>query len=533
MCSQHQLGLQARPGLLVVMCCALLVLARPAWSERCDPELFEHIPTTADVVLVVDGAADLLETPSGKRMRALLEAFGATEQIQPAWANLAAQLEMKEADAFEALIGRRVAVALSGVFDPMAASPEWVVISEVDSATERRLRSRLKTGARRLVRGHQVLAVEGGAYELATHRHKADSVTLVLGPSGATGLFDGVLEVLNGRARAISEVKPAQDLARLGASRVLLLARLAPGSVDDYLLAGLAPTPDGIEATMLLRDRANANALARIDPSSDAPFRALSHGALAAVLEAAIAGEEGDDRAPGFLRLWGMLGAGEQVRRLEGMLGSRQAMAIRAAEAPPGIGVSIAIEVTGAPDVSRACDAFMNEQIGALRSSLTGERTRPTDAFEGMFPGAVRTASIERAGTMAEAGSAMPDRIDFGWVIATDASGGHGWWVAAATPADPGQLGAPVGDVVRATAARLGVEKAGEPREMEGVTARWYSVGVVHPRDLAQAISPSIPDVAGWRSVASRVARVEWRFSVTPDQTIVGDAELVFSSDEP
>jgi hypothetical protein len=299
------------------------------------------MPASADMVLVIDNAADLRGSPVGDAtVRFLIEASGMA-QTREAWSTLAAQLGWSETETFDRLLGKRVVLVARGFGD--ADKARWALLSDIAIETDTRLKEKLEASQRAIDKGHQILTLEKGKYELTSHRRRrsakelaapdvvsaapevsGDDVTIVLGPAGRSELFDEMVGVL---ASGSTEMLAGHDVitaaGSAGASEVLLIARLgeadkpvakpgiksAPADpttdrwADFFVLAGGRASvsgrpvplsaagksidPSEFTSRVIYRDRSRRDANLAIAPTSDAAFRALVPGSLLTIVQAA------------------------------------------------------------------------------------------------------------------------------------------------------------------------------------------------------------------------------------------------------
>lgn len=539
------------------------------------------MPAGADMVLVIENAAELRASPLGDAaVRFLLDASD-TAPTRQAWATLSTQLGWSQAETFDRLLGRRVVLVARGIGD--AKSARWAMLSDVSLDTDSRLRERLEVSPRAIDQGHQILTIEKGKYELTTHRRKAASdgatgrdsaavagheVTIVLGPSGRSELFDELVGVLaNGAPDPLDGHNVIAAASTAGTAEVLLLARLgsnkpgaevhsAPGDDrwGDYFIlsggrAGLADRArtgcDSAEFTsrVIYCDRARREANLAIKPTSDAVFRALAPGSLLTIVQAAPVQQVLGEAA----RIVDALRDLPLPPPAKELLGARQVLSLREAETPvgkspdidePGEGERgtsskhlfgvLALETTSTAKFAPYMDGAISRFIARQEQQFGVVRSAPHD-FGGRLPSVTRLLPLD----IPDANPLrlfVSDPLTLTWSYppAHDAqadvhtpadSGPPGWWVMSIAPSPPGLESMPeqAHNAVAAALSNPPVPPRHEP-------TRWVWIGSAHPADLEHRLnSVLVPDVGGFRSAMRRFERVRVELSINDAGDIQGD----------
>jgi hypothetical protein len=541
--------------------CAVLALAIGvrALAGAGAPEAVGELPAGVDTVLVVQEASRIRSSPPGQAAMAALGAEGVLGAITPQWEMFARELGYGEQEAFDRLLGGRVVFASGpvpgggGGGGAGGGARAWVVLTDVSPETDQRLKKRLEVAPRGVVRGHQILSIERGRFELTSHRRDGRAgertVTLVIGPGvvanpalggGRSALFDEMIGVLAGGGgggqgavdlrgtvlhRRLTAIPPAIDADVLVALRLdgaggaqepwasFALVWGAIGGVQDG-----AAAPDGgrsISAGLMLRDPARAAELAQTPVSGDAEFRRLSD-----VLDLAVVQRAGIDAlvAPlatpavaGVLKLLGRIDGlkNELPEAARALVGDRRAIGLSAANATRPV-ILLGLESTDRRAMAPLADAAVAEFVGMQERGGGYAGPMPTD-FGGVSPGAVRVMPARlRAGS-------DPLPLILGgptvaaWAFPGGDAGGRGWF-ALAVMGDEADAEERAGPCIAA----LGVDPA------VGVRDRWLWLGWMRPRVVEKAVPALLLPSAGVRSGMRALEAVELRVSATADGELMG-----------
>lgn len=410
---------------------------RPA--ARTPADVLGSLPDDIDLAVIVDHAANLRASPVGASAIRLLDDAGALKDLQAAWTALAQQLGWGTGEAFDRLLGRRVVLVSKAI--PGTSERRWAILSDVTPDTEARLRERLEAAPRAVDKGHQILSLEKGQYELTAHRRTpavpgakgdAGEVTLVFGPAGRAELFDQMVGVLAGGAPApLAGHDVHAQAARLGDAEALVAASFepprphdadAPGEptaphapaaavrprwTDFVVLAGgrddsaLRASPGAAPGTawrsrVILRDASRRDELASVSTSSDAAFRALSEGSLLAVVQNAPLPVALGPVAP----LDSVLGWLPLPDRAKALTGDGQALALRAA-GPDGaelVAGTVALRTPATRALAEVLDPAIARGVKTFEERLGVATPSPPD-FGGIAPAAARVVDITAAPT--------------------------------------------------------------------------------------------------------------------------------------
>lgn len=532
------------------------------------------MPASTDMVLVVENAAELRASPLGDAaVRFLLDASD-TAPTRRAWATLSAQLGWSEAETFDRLLGRRVVLVARGIGD--AKSARWAMLSDVSIETDTRLRERLEASPRAIDQGHQILTIEKGKYELTSHRRRPSSradaarpdpgheVTIVLGPSGRSELFDEMVGVLaNGAAHPLESHGVITAASTAGMAEVLLLARLGdnkpvaaatPGSGDDrwgdyVILSGGRPgladrartgcDSASFTSRIIYCDRHRREANLAIKPTSDAVFRALAPGSLLTIVQAAPVQQVLGEAA----RIVDALRDLPLPQPAKELLGARQVLTLREAapfdearagpegaadKAPaspaPLIGV-LALETTSTTRFAPYMDGAITRFIARQEQQFGVVRPAPHD-FGGRLPSVTRLLPLDIPdGNPLRLLVSDPLTLAWSYPPASDARvdvhapADAGWWVMSIASLPPGLESLPE-QAHNAVAAMLS-EPPVPPRHEP---TRWVWLGSAHPADLERRLNPVlVPDFGGFRSAMRRFERLRIELSINEAGDIQGD----------
>lgn len=452
------------------------------------------LPADVDIAVGVRGLARLRETPVGSVLRGAM-ADPAFNDLRDRWLALSEAIGMNPQDAFDAVLGDRVLVA---VRTPLDAAPDWVLITEVSPRTEWTLRKQLKVSPRTIVAGQTLYTVERGALELSFLRasgpQRAASARLLLAPAGSA-LFERTL-----RGSRVGETLDAQrhsadlliDDPRADA---VMLARLPNRDNAWVSVAGRSDHETvsfSVRATRSVA--ANARQASRVwdeksaaNIASDAIFAVFDTDG-SALSEAAAFVE------PFFPRA--MLGADQDAAK--GVLAGREVAML----VPTDTGMSLlaAIELL---DTRRGAEIGDQAMDAMLRSFGARER-----GFGGIAPEAVRRVD-EGAASIAWVYRAAPSR---------DAGPSPGWWLVTT---DPDLL--PSASVALLGVALDNANPAGSPR----------ALAFARPDRLIGVLERmSLPTPPAMRSLRA-VREVRWREMDSNGPTTVAEVTVRLSPDDP
>ncbi len=525
----------------------------PAKPQRADSpvppvgetlEAAGRIPADVDLVLVVQNAVEIRKTPLASAAAGLFAVDGPMSDSRSAWRALAAELGWTEEEALDRLLGRQVVLAARGIADPETA--HWVLLSQVSLATDRRLKERLKAAPRGIAHGQQVLAIEGGRYELTSWRQPAKAapgtdderaVTVLLAPAGRSQLLDTMLEQL---ARGKPAGMPLRaepvfaEAATLGSSEILLLARLggrvavpAPGDPawPDFLVISASRSDKQGEQTcwtgrVALRERARQQSLLAAGISSDAVFNALSPTSLLMVVQmaplATIFGRTLPFDDPLTQLPW--------PPRAAELFTGKQAIRVHAApgtdpDAKPGLACTLAMEATDGPKLAATLDPSIGMFFAEVERAA-GQRndsTPPLPDFAGFAPQALRILSIEIGSAGPLAGVTGPG-LNVSWSFASTGGGATSWWALATSGSGANAALAPA--AVRDVAAAVSMAGKGGP---SGRDSRWIWLMSARPRELESLVAPGVPDYLGIRTLMRKISDAGCRLSITENGDIRGE----------
>lgn len=536
-------------------------------------ETIGGLPEDLDLALVVDNAAQLRSTPVGAAALRFLGDSGSLKDIQDAWTALAGQLGWSEREAFDRLLGRRVVLASRAI--DQGRERRWAILSDVSIETEQRLKERLQVAPRAIDQGHQILSVEGGRFELTSHRGAAralrggpaggEAVTLVLAPAGRSELFDQIVSGLAGGgggvggARTLAKSAVLQEVAKAGPAEFLLLARLdtiisPAGAADPWkdfvVVAGRRAELVGEErgepgstwqSRVLVRDTTRQAELKEIQPTTDAAFRALEPDSLLAIVQAAPLTEVLGPGQP-FANVLDMLPLPEQARA--NTVGS-QALTIRAVEPRDRISCTVAMQTNDPGELARTMDGAISRGIQALEQRLGTQAPPPRD-YGGLAPQAPRTVPL-RMPDDSLLRSVFTEPLVVSWCYpqspcalggvnaATDApkpgeaaahpgmiqgaaGGNPGWWAMTVSQSRDGDAPSPSSLLARDAAALL--------KDGGGEVARWVCIASARPSRLEHMLPASLPDFRGVRSGMRRFDKVGLRLRITDAGDIQGDLSI-------
>lgn len=484
-------------------------------------------PEAADIVIVIDGVAEIAQTPRGRGAVAILQELGLFADTAIAWSELATTLGMRPDEAIRAVAGRRVMIVVTTQTPQKPTS--WALLTHVESRTERLIRERLKPVPRRIANGQPVLMLENGRFLMATRapkgaRDKSQDAALLIAPAHASELFDATLPLLSERpADSPIAADPRAALAsrtqRLRAqgppTDAFILYRPRTGSEPDAprnllaLAASGSPQPAiGWVATVAC----DPAFLGDASPGAGVPealFRAASEHAILAF---AAPVSNSRDSGSGFSRILYRF-----MSDVAPLFDGHAIVSFR--ERPTGTedrGAEIIVgsALVPAPDAPARFDAGMATLVNRLSriEPLAGE----AHDFSGRFPGAVREADLSpRAlSILAPVIGASPVAR---WCFVPDAPESP-WWLAQIAARAPSADGS----ILRAVAASLA------PEPDAPVIAHLATAGVIRPDVLYRTLPPVMRALTPLLAPFRFTRAIEWRGTIHPDGLMRGRASIEF-----
>lgn len=526
------MNLKRRSCVLLFCLATVIVCTSRSFGEGCEPEsplqAASRAPDVADLVIVIDRAADVAASSQCRATIRVLQEFGLFAGTAIAWNELASSMGLTATDAIRAVAGERAMLVVR--FESVERPSRWALITHVDPRTERLVRERLKPVPKRIVDGQPVLMLENGRFLMATRSTKEGrdgrgSAALLVAPSDASDLFDQCLPLLAGRgAHAPIERDPLASRA----------CDLAPGELSPDVFAVYRPRtsdePDAPRTLMTIacvRDEGSNDAWsARIACSPDfvgepdrknAPGisdRLFKAAAERAILAFAAPVSSRRDQGSGFSRLLFrfMSDVGPLFDGV-GMVSLRERVA---GDKEAGLEVIVGTALVEDADVAPRFDAGMATLLNRLSRADSG--LADAHDFEGRFPAAVREAEIpSRALSLAAPliGASPAAR----WCFAGASNAGPpAWWIAQIASATEGSDGS----TLRAVAAALTPDPEAEAPNV------FATIGMVRPDALHAALPPTLRSIAPALAPLRWVSRLEWEASAHPDGLLRGRAALRF-----
>ncbi|VAX41812.1 hypothetical protein MNBD_PLANCTO03-1669 [hydrothermal vent metagenome] len=230
-----------RVGLgVLAVCLAGLLGVRGAAAEPDLGELVSRLPMSVDMVLAVDDGARLRRELGEMPLMLTMATLDRPAAVIEAWSGLADDLGMTDAEAFDLLLGQRLVIVGSDLQPGDTGGPHWAILSELDPATERKLRADLGAVPRRIVRGQPVMEFEYGSFLLATSSGRLRcteggtfestpaSTILLLAPASSRRLFEELLPFLHCQTptRTLGHLPVGAAVAGFAARDAVLLQRL-------------------------------------------------------------------------------------------------------------------------------------------------------------------------------------------------------------------------------------------------------------------------------------------------------------------
>lgn len=489
-------------------------------------------PSIADVVLVIDHAAELAGSPRGRAAVRVLQDVGLFADSAIAWNELAAALGMNPEDALRAIAGQRIMLIVRA--ETVDHPTSWALITHVASSTERLVRERLKPVPKRIAGGQPVLMLENGRFLLATRaergsRDHSGDATILIASAHASDLFDACLPLLVGKpAAAPISADPLASLASVPAQpdpgdpvpdafmilrprtsgepdapRTILTVLCAPSAdFEEGWSAIIASTPD------FLGEPANVAQRGIPEPL----FRSVSDHAILAFAAPVSSTRDGGS---GFARiLYRFMADVAPLFVGQGVVALRERPS--GPDGAPSLELLVGSALTPDPEVKTRFD----EGMSTLINRLTRAKATLAEAhdFEGRFPRAVREADLTQR-SLSLLGPLIGPSPVARWCFAE--GGGEGespWWLAQVADRAPGSDGS----ALRAVAASL------TPDPDDPLPESFTTIGLIRPdamyRVFPQVLRTVTPFLAPLRTVRS----IEWRAALGSDGLVRGSALLRF-----
>lgn len=499
-------------------------------------------PASADVVIVIDRAADIAAAPRGRAALRVLQEFGLFADSAIAWNELAAALGMNPDEALRTVAGERVMLIIRG--ETPESPSAWALITHVAPQTERLIRERLKPVPKHIAHGQPVLMLENGRFLLATRadrasRDRGGQAALLIASSHASDLFESCLPILSGKPAANplsadplaslacgplppNQAQLQQDPAREPDAFVLYRPRLtvepdAPRTLLTITCSSAPEFAEGWIATVACAPNFLGDPASVAQPGTPEPlFRAAAEHA---VLAFAAPVSSNRDVGSGFARiLYRFMSDVAPLFQGQGLVSLRERPT--GAHTPAALELLIGSALQPAPDVKVDFDGGMSSLINRLtRADLALVEAHD---FEGRFPAAVREAelsprSLSLLGPMI--GAAPVAR----WCFADpDRAEDSTWWLAQIAARLPGSDGS----ALRAVAATL----TPDPEGVVGAppVARFTTIGLIRPDAMHRLFPPVIRTVAPVLAPLRWTKCIEWRATLHDDGLVRGTASIRF-----
>jgi hypothetical protein len=362
---------------------------------------------------------------------------------------------------------------------------------------------------------------------------------------------------------------------------------------DFFLLAGrrdlenLPPADAAADAArpkqpdwrfrVVVRQTTRRDDLMKIEPSSDAPFRALSSNAILAMVQNAPLPDVLGSYAPmtNILSLLPLPDAANQ------RMSARQAIRVRAVPPDDRISCSVARQTPDTCELARTMDPLVSRGVQSIEERFEVKAPPPQD-YAGLAPNAVRTTPLA-CSTQGALGIFTSRQLVVSWAYPSQpAANGPanladpamqpgacavpnagaqrpGWWVLNICQTDapvqqakpaaelapgcvvPVALVAPAvckatpGEILRADANALLMDTpapAGNQADPPRI-ARWVWLAFARPAALESRLPALLPDFNGVRSALRRIDHVNLELQITEQGDIQGDLALRLSPPAP
>ncbi len=514
-------------ALLAVVSCA-----PRAFAEGCEPDSPSRAaslaPDIADLVIVIDHAADVAASTQGRATIRVLQEFGLFAGTAIAWNELASSMGLTPADAVRAVAGERTMLVIRS--ESVERPSQWALISFVEPRTERLVRERLKPVPKRIVDGQPVLMLENGRFLMATRSTKEGkearaNAALLVAPADASALFDACLPLLAGkRVHAPIDTDPmaSRACAELPGERAPdLFIMYRPRTSDEpdaprtlLTIAG-ARSPDSNDQWNA-RIACSPNALGEVDRVvasgiSEPFFRAAAERAIVAFAAPVSSRRDGGS---GFSRiLFRFMSDLGPLFDGAGLVSLRE----RATDVD-NAGLEIIVGTALARDAGIA--SKFDSGMATLLNRIARDESGLTDAhdFEGRFPAAVREADLSTRALSLAAPLIGPAPVAR-WCFAGSCDAGlPAWWIAQIASTSTGSDGS----ALRAVASAL------TPDPDAPVAKRLATIGIVRPDALYRVLPPMLRSLTPALAPFRWVSRIEWEAAAHADGLVRGHASLQF-----
>jgi hypothetical protein len=527
--------------LSLTLCVA--AMARPRQESL---DLLASLPASVHAAIVIDDAAALRNSPAGHTLEKWLTTAGLLTETSEAWKQLAAIIDLPPAQAFDAMVGRRVVIALEFTPDPSepgGVDMRWAVISRIEPGFENRLYERLKPAPRGVSGGRPVLTLENGRFELATTdsadtRNLADDrrATAILAHASSSDLFDKLVAGRHHAGPRLADVPGFEHVRRLGAEPAIALLRgplpgtyASPESLKEppsILTIAMRPAGDARwEATIA----GNPALMTASRPVGGMASLTLPRAAIRQIAADSMFVFAGPTDDLNFSKIPGPMG--EQIAKLTGptqeldaLLGPRMLMWMHPADATSAFAMSVGVQMSDVTRGSDLGDALLTRVLRdhACPTGPDGTRLSKELRFEGLNPEAQRLVEFRAADQVIREGQ---ERAFMAWSYEQSGPGAGGWWIASL--ARGGSTRAATAEIERLRAV------AAVPAEAERDV---FSVVRLRPAAFAKLAGPAAAAIPILRSM-TQIDSVGWEVFLTDAGAAHGTAWLEFSkptaSNEP
>lgn len=519
--------------LSLTLCVA--ALARPRQENS---DLLASLPASVHAAIVIEDAAALRASPAGRSLEKWLTTAGLLTETSEAWKQLAAIIDLPPAQAFDAMVGRSVVIALEFTPDPSqpgGVDLRWAVISRIEPGFEKRLYERLKPAPRGVSGGRPVLTLENGRFELAT-TDSADArilpddrrATAILAPASSSNLFDKLVAGPRHAGPRLADVPGFDHVRKLGADPVLALLRgplpgvyASPESLKEppsILAIAMRPAADARwEATIA----GNPALMTASRPAGGMASLALPRAAIRQIAADSMFVFAGPTDDLSFSKIPGPMG--EQIAKITGptqeldaLLGPRMLMWMHPADTTSGFAMSVGIQVSDVTRGSDLGDALLTRVLRdhACPTGPDGTRLSKELRFEGLNPEAQRMVEFRAADQVVREGQ---ERAFMAWSYEQSGPGAEGWWIASL--ARGGSTRAATAEIERLRAV------AAVPAQAERDV---FSVVRLRPAAFAKLAGPAAAAIPILRSM-TQIESAGWEVFLNDAGAAHGTAWLEFS----
>lgn len=515
-----------------------LCVAAMARLRQENADLLGSLPSSVHAAILIEDASALRRTPAGRALEKWLHSTGLLSETSEAWKQLAATVEVPPQQAFDAMVGQSVLIAMEFTPDPGepgGVDMRWAMMSRIEPGFEKRLYERLKPAPRGVSAGRPVLSLENGRFELATTdsadtRNQAGDrrATAILAPATSSVLFDKLVSGKQKNGEHLADV-PGFDLVhKLGDNPVIAVLR-GPLPGKYALPESLKESPSilaiGLRAASDTRWEAciagNPALITASRPAGGMTSLTLPRAAIRQIASDSLFVFAGPTDGISFSKFPGPMSetiakVTGPTQELDALLGPRMLMWMHPADTSSGFAMSVGVQMSDVVRGSELGDALLTRVLRdhACPTGPDGARLSKELTFDGLSPEAQRSVEFRAADQVVREGE---ERAFMAWSYEDSGPGAEGWWIASVARGGSTK------------AASMEIERlrtiATTPAEAERDV---FSVVRLRPAAFAKLAGPAVNAIPILRSL-TQVESCGWEVFLTEDGSARGTAWLEFA----